>query len=237
MKSGFLNRSFLIIDDDINLGKSLKVGLMSQGAKNVFLATDGRSGIQIFEEKSPDLVLLDIRMPVLDGWETVKYLRWISTVPIIMLTSLSSDENVLNGLNLGAVDYITKPFNKQVLHARIESALRNYTSTPENNRLSIIADGYLEINLDTRQVHVDKKHVKLSTTEYDLLKYFAANPNRCIAYIELLENVWGESYTDQTDYTRVYVSALRRKIEADPKKPKYLITEYRRGYRFVMNSN
>lgn len=237
MTSGFLNKSFLIIDDDISLGKSLKVGLLAGGAKNVFLATDGRSGIKTFEEKSPDLVLLDIRMPILDGWETAKYLRWISNIPIIMLTSLSSDENVLTGLNLGAVDYIAKPFNKQVLHARIESALRNYSSTPESNCLSIIDDGYLELNLETRQVCVAKKHVKLSTTEYDLLKYFAANPNRCIAYHELLENVWGETYSNQTDYTRVYVSSLRRKIELDPKKPKYFITEYRRGYRFVVNTD
>lgn len=239
------NKSILVIDDDINLCKSIKYGLISEGA-SVSIATDGRAGILKFEENPADLVLLDIRMPELDGWETGKYLRMISNVPIIMLTSLKSDVEMVKGLNIGADDYITKPFNPQVLLARIEAVLRRLpqqtahekaAEKPTEALLNRYVDPYIDIDLDKRQLSIEGEPIKLSTTEFDILTYLVRNANRCVTYNELLENVWGKAFQKESDYVRVYISFLRRKIEKNPRKPVYLQNEYRRGYRFSTQHN
>ncbi|MEM8860676.1 MAG: response regulator transcription factor [Chloroflexota bacterium] len=238
------NKSILIVDDDINLCKSVKYGLISEGA-NVDVATDGRACIQKFEKNEFDLILLDIRMPEVDGWETAKYLRMLSNIPIIMLTSLKTDEDMIKGLGLGADDYVTKPFNPEVLLARISSVMRRQNTNnglsnqfeKESSMSEFFFDGYLTIDLIQRQVFVKDKEVKLSTTEFDLLSYLVKNANRCVTYTELLENIWGKAYQNEAEYIRVYISFLRRKIEPDSKNPKYLLNEYRRGYRFAFKPN
>ncbi|MEM7800406.1 MAG: response regulator transcription factor [Chloroflexota bacterium] len=232
--TSLMDKMVLIIDDDINLCRTLKYGLIEEGA-SVIIATDGRIGIQKFEEQQPDLVLLDIRMPELDGWETMQYLRMISGVPIIMLTSLKEDQDMIRGLNLGADDYVIKPFNHEVLLARIESVMRRGAASkesPNQKSLTSYQDDYLSINLDKREIYRDADRVKLSTTEMRILSCLMQKPNQCVAYVDLLESVWGKNFKKDTDYLHVYLSHLRKKLEKDPRNPQYLINEYRTGYIF-----
>lgn len=234
----FSNKSILIIDDDINLCGSLKLGLIESGAV-VNIATDGRAGIMKFEEENPDLVLLDIRMPELDGWETAKYIRMISNTPIIMLTSLKEDEDIIRGMDIGVDDYVTKPFNTEVLWAKVDNVLKRSGETATGAQAvksvqSSYSDGYLSVNLASRQVEVGGNPVRLTTTEFNLLSYMFKNANRIITYHELLQNVWGKGYKNEAEYTRVYISFLRRNIEREPSKPNYLLNEHGKGYRFVL---
>lgn len=226
------NKQVLIIDDDINLCRTLKYGLIEEGA-SVKIATDGRTGILKFEEEPADLVLLDIRMPDIDGWETCEYLRMMSNVPIIMLTSLKEDHEMIQGLKAGADDYVTKPFNHDVLLARIESVLRRSRDSQGSTTKSIrFHDNFLSIDLEKREVLREGTPVKLSTTEFKILTCLVQQPDACVPYVAILESVWGKNFKKDTDYLHVYLSHLRKKLEPDARNPRYLINEYRTGYIF-----
>ena len=224
-------KKILIIDDDVGLCQLLDITLMVEGA-SVVTANDGREGLQAFFAQRPDLVVLDINMPRMDGWETCRQIRLLSDVPIIMLTSLNSDAEMIRGLDVGADDFISKPFNAQVLLARIRAVLRRLEKTAVPKLQTPYADDYLTVDLDRHEVLVQGKPVKLTATEYQLLTYLIKNAGRTLTYKQILQNVWGWEYQDSIDYVHVYLSHLRRKLEKDSKNPLYLITVHGLGYRF-----
>lgn len=229
------NKTVLIIDDDVNLCQTIQMLCSTEGA-TVHFATDGRKGLQKFYEVQPDVVLLDIRMPDVDGWETCHHIRLISEVPVIMLTTLDQDREIVRGFEGGADDYVTKPFSNAVLLARINAQLRRRsqpTPEPEAQPVDGYADEYLQIDLDNHQVTVQGEAVKLTITEFELLTYLVNHPGKLLKYESILGNVWGVSGLRNKDYVHIYLSHLRKKLEADPKNPRYLVTEYGMGVRFM----
>jgi two-component system KDP operon response regulator KdpE len=225
------DRKILVIDDDPNLRQLITITFTSQGCQ-VHSAVNGAEGLRLFYDYRPDLVILDVMMPEMDGWTVCTQIRQLSNVPIIMLTSLGSERDVVRGLELGAVDYIVKPFSPLVLVARANASLRQLLQEQPPPKQTAFADGYLTIDLEKRRVLVNEKPVKLSSTEYKLLAYLVENAGQILATEQILENVWGWEYRDSSDYVHVYISHLRRKIEADPKQPHYILTEYGIGYYF-----
>lgn len=223
-------KKILVVDDDIHISQLVKATLVTEGAE-VILAADGAEGLRQFYTHQPDLVIIDLMMPELDGWETSQRMLDMAEVPIIMLTSLQDDESVIRGLEHGAIDYVTKPFAPRVLAARAKTALRQAaTSKPTSSR--IFRDGYLTIDLNENRVLIEETPVKLTKTEYKLLAYLFQNAGRPLTFQQILEHVWGWEYQDSIEYVHVYVSRLRQKLEKDPKNPHYLLTEYGLGYRF-----
>ena len=207
---------------------------MQAGAKT-FVASDGIEGLRQLFHLQP--VILDIMMPHKSGWETCRQIRELSNVPIIMLTSLNAEEDMVRGLDCGAVDYVTKPFSTQVLLARSRAALRQSESLPTQRPFSeseLYEDGYLKIDLKARRVFVADKAVDLTKTEFSLLAYLFHNQGIVLTFEQILQAVWGLGYEDSIQYVHVYVSRLRQKLEQDPKNPQYLLTEYGVGYRLVM---
>lgn len=224
-------KKILIVDDDANLCRLVKLAYEKAGAE-ALTAHDGQEALQKFFEHRPDLVVLDIMMPRMDGWQTCRQIRLLAETPIIMLTTLNDERTIIRGLDFGADDFISKPYSIDVLMARSRAVLRR-TKSDEPSTLGITyKDEYLEINLNNRQVSVQDEHIKLTSTEYRLLAYLLQNANRVQPYEQILHNVWGWEYRDSTDYVHVYISHLRRKIEADPKEPKYLLNEHGVGYYF-----
>lgn len=225
------SKKILIIDDDINLLQSMKFTFARAGA-DIQTAVDGREGLRHFYEQRPDLVLLDVRMPGLDGWETCRQIRLRSAVPIIMLTTLNRDDEIVRGLDCGADDFVTKPFNREVLLARVRALLRRAETHPEEDAPITYADEHLAINVPKRRVWVQGEVVQLTATEFRLLAFLLQHAGQVLTYDAILDSVWGWEYRESVDYVHVYLSHLRRKIEVDPRNPKYLITERSIGYRF-----
>lgn len=224
-------KKILIVDDDKALVQSLEIGLMRQGA-HVITAGNGQSGLQRFYEQQPDLVILDLRMPEMDGWEACRLIRLVSAAPIIMLTSASQDHEIVRGLRKGADDYVTKPFSPEVLTARIESLLRRTDRHAPQTTGQQYDDGYLAIDLEQHIVRKAGERVKLSTVEYRLLSYLFEHAGRPQATNAILNHVWGWESQQSVEYVHVYISRLRTKLEKEPREPQYLITEYGFGYGF-----
>lgn len=227
-------KTILVIDDDVSLCQILEITLTVEGA-SVFTANDGREGLKKFFAHQPDLVILDVNMPQMDGWETCRQIRLLSSVPIIMLTTLHADKEMVRGLDAGADDFISKPFNADVLLARIRAVFRRLGETAAPPSKSQYSDGYLTVLLDRHEVLVEGEPVKVTTTEFQLLSFLLINDGRTLTYKQILDNVWGWEYQESTDYVHVYISHLRRKIEKDPKNPLYFITVHGTGYRFETN--
>ena len=225
------DKKILIIDDDINLCQLVKFAFSREGAE-VFTAHDGRSGLQQFYKSQPDLIILDIRMPDIDGWETCRQIRNLSDVPVVMLTMLHRDDEIVKGLSYGADDFVTKPFSHEVLIARSKAVLRRTEQLNEKENQVAYSDDYLAIDLERRRVMVRGKAVQLTATEFRLLSLLLRNAGRVLTYEAILRQVWGDDYEGSTDYVQVYLSHLRRKIEEEPRKPRYLLTEHGVGYRF-----
>lgn len=225
------NKKILVIDDDVNLGQAIRLTFARTGAE-VFTAVDGRDGLRQFYEHRPDLVILDVRMPDIDGWETCRQIRLLSNIPIIMLTTLDKDEDVLRGFDYGADDFVTKPFSRDVLLARARAVLRRVELLNEADDQTIYHDDYLNIDLRKRRVVVDGEQTQLTATEFRLLSYLLQNAGQVLTYQNILDKVWGWEYQDSIDYVHVYISHLRRKLEADPRNPRYVLTERGIGYRF-----
>ncbi len=224
-------KTILVVDDDPVIIQLLNNLFNKEGA-TVFTATTGQEGLQLFYAHRPDLVILDIRMPDLDGWETCAIIRKLSDVPIIILTTESNDEEIIRGLDSGADDYITKPFSAQVFLARARAALRRPPQNATLQKSTVYSDGYLTIDLEKNLILVKSESIKLTSLEYKLLAYFLQNANRMLTTQQILENVWGWEYQDEAGHVRIYVWHLRRKLEENPKEPKYFLTEYGLGYRF-----
>ena len=224
-------KKILIIDDDAQLRHLMKAPLAKSGA-DVAVAENGKEGLRRFYEQQPNLVILDVMMPEMDGWETCKSIRQLSDVPLIMVTARGNDDDVIKGLELGADDYITKPFNADVLVARARAALRRTEKGMVIKEGMRYSDSHLSIDLDEHRVFADGEAVTLTATEFRLLAYLLENAGRVMSFEQILENVWGWDYTDDVNYIRVYIWHLRKKIEKNPKEPEYILNVQGVGYRF-----
>lgn len=221
----------LVIDDDPRLLKLVEL-IFSQAKAQVYTASNGQEGLFQFYAHQPDLVILDLMLPKMDGWEICRRIRQVSQVPLIMLTGLGQGDNIIRGLvNCGADDYITKPFSSDVLLARAQAVLRRTALPATAAKPVTYGDNYLTIASTERRVFVRGKPVKLSNTEYRLLIYLAQNAGRVLTFRQILDHVWG-GLRDNIEYIHVYISHLRQKLEEDPHHPSYILTEYGVGYRF-----
>jgi two-component system KDP operon response regulator KdpE len=220
----------LVVDDEPQIRRVLRTTLSTQGYE-VFDAKSGEEALLSIRDHRFDLVLLDVNMPGMGGLAACREIRAGSDVAIIMLTVRSSEQDKVTALDAGADDYVTKPFGLPELLARIRAALRRVPVVPGGEGEALQLSG-VEIDLAARRVRKGDKEVRLTPKEYDLLSYLMANPNVPIPHTKLLQAVWGPDYGDQVEYLRVFVNQLRKKIEPDPAKPRYLLTEPWVGYRF-----
>jgi two-component system KDP operon response regulator KdpE len=198
-------------------------------------ASNGQEALRLFFAHKPDLVLLDIVMPVMDGWQTCSRIRDLSDVPIIMLTGQQkSEDDVVRGLDYGADDYLLKPVGSKELLARVRAILRRAELPPalDVEKRVTYSDDYLAVDIAERKVMVNGKRVKLTPIEFRLLALLVENAGRILTHQQLLEKVWGWEYADDLDYVRIYISHLRRKIEPESTKPRYILTEPGVGYYF-----
>jgi two-component system KDP operon response regulator KdpE len=193
-------------------------------------ARDGAEALEILEDWPADLIVLDLVMAGLDGFAVCQQIRENSTVPILVLSGRQSDADKVRALDLGADDYLTKPFSRDELLARVRALLRR--ARQGSAPAPVLKDGRLEIDFGRRLVTVDGQEVRLTPTEYGLLEQLASNPGKLMTHSVLLQRVWGPEYRNELDYLRVFIRRLRRKIEADPSEPHYILTEARVGYRF-----
>lgn len=222
----------LLIDDNQHLLEAIATALERSGYA-IDTAENGETGLARFQAAAPDLVVLDVMMPGLDGWEVCRRLRESSRVPIIMLTARDSETDRIMGLRLGADDYVGKPFSLKELEARIEAVLRRSRMAPPNQEEQVYDDGRLRLEPAGMQVMVDGESLGLTATERRLLFTLAERPGSVMSVEEILRRVWGQEYAGQTDYVKLYVWRLRQKLEKDPSKPSYIQTERGLGYRFV----
>jgi two-component system KDP operon response regulator KdpE len=223
----------LVVDDDPQIRRVMRVTLTGHGYE-VDDVKSGETALEKLRDERFDLILLDINMPGMSGLETCREIRGQSEVAVIMLTVRDTEADKVEALDAGADDYVTKPFNPPELLARIRAALRRTPSTHgPSGRLTI---GSVEVDFDTRQVSARGRQVRLTPKEFELLRYLVAHPNKVLSHRELLQAVWGPDYGDQVDYLRVFVNQLRKKIEAKPSSPAYLLTEPWVGYRLHLPS-
>lgn len=223
----------LLIDDDKGLLRLIELALKSRGF-DVVTAYNGQLGLENFHMHAPDLVVLDVMMPGMNGLDVCQKLRERSTVPVLFLTAQGEVEQRINGLTLGADDYLVKPFNVNELVARIEALLRRSRLTsPQKADVLRFADGYLVINQKTQQVFIDGDPLHLTPTEFDLLLYLAHRPGRTLAVQTLYNAVWSYESDADPKTVRWYIWRLRKKIEPNSKKPRFIITEPGLGYRFT----
>jgi DNA-binding response OmpR family regulator len=223
-------KTVLVIDDDPYICELVELALAPAGAR-VCSALSGEEGLRRFDTCRPDLVILDIMMPAPNGFEVCASIAGRSRVPIIFLTALGQDQDVVRGLELGAVDYIVKPFSPKVLAARAGAALRQAARPPAGQARPIPGNGHLTLDAGQRLVWLGRKPVHLTPTEYQLLAYLLDNPDRLVPAEEIVRHIWGPEYGKSANYVHVYVSRLRRKLEPDPKQPRYLHSVHGAGYR------
>ncbi len=225
----------LAIDDDYLVLQVIQHSLETVGYQ-VATAFNGQSGLQQFHESTPHLVLLDVVMPELDGWETCRRIREISTVPIIMLTALESHQDIIKGLKMGADDYLIKPFHPEELQARVEAVLRRMRMPSSTSDTSPLRFGGSNLIIDpiNRQVMVHNQAVELTPTEYDLLLFMAKRAGRILPTDIIFDNVWSYDTDASPDSVKWYIWRLRNKIEDDPRDPSYILTERGIGYRFAI---
>ena len=227
-----MSAKILVVDDDPILSELISYILTSEGYTPI-VAFDGREGVAKFASEKPDLVVLDVTMPYVDGFQACEQMRKLGDAPIIMLTGQGNEENIVRGLDLGADDYVIKPFQLKPFMARVRANLRRAGAQPAAAERVAYQDEYLSIDLENRKVTVAGEPVKLTPTEFKLLATLVRNRGRVLEFRQLLEQVWGFEYIDDIDYLRVYIWHLRRKIERDPKNPVYLLNELNIGYTFA----
>lgn len=221
--------SILLIDDDQNLSDLLGEYLRGQG-HTIHTAADGQKGLRVFFDHKPDLVILDVTMPLKDGWETLKRIREMSQAPVIMLTARSEESDILRGFSLGADDYVSKPFSFAQLGARVRAVLaRAGASAPSADKLEA---GELKVDLISKRVTRDGQLIPLTPTEFKLLVALMRHPGEVISAEDLVREVWGPQYKEEIGFVRRYVWHLRQKVEIDPENPRYIHNERGFGYRF-----
>lgn len=224
-------KKILIVDDELAIIKLLRANLVAEGFE-VIAAMDGAQALQSVEKEAPDLIVLDIMLPELDGFEVCSRVREWSQVPIIMLSARGGEEDKVNCLNMGADDYITKPFGIDELVARVKAVLRRVESISlQSAHPSFTADG-LEVNFAERKVTVSGREVKLTPTEYRLLQELVLNVDKVLTHSMLLGKVWGPEYAEEKEYLHVFIGRLRKELETHPESPRYIETVPGIGYRF-----
>jgi two-component system KDP operon response regulator KdpE len=219
----------LVVDDDPAIQRALGIGLRARGYE-VLPARDGRTAVQACEQDEPDVVLLDLGLPDLSGVEVLRKVRARNQVPVIVLSARHGSDDKVEALDVGADDYVTKPFGMDELLARVRAAVRR--AVPEEPPAPVLTDAF-RVELAAKQVFRDGSEVRLTPTEWRLLEALVTRPGRLVSQRQLLTEGWGPGYVAETNYLRVYLAGLRRKLEPDPSRPRYLITEPGMGYRFV----
>lgn len=222
----------LIADDEARMRRFMQMNLELEGYR-VIEASNGLEAIDQVREELPDLVLLDVMMPELDGFEALRIIRETSQVPVIMLTVRDEEDDKVKGLELGADDYVTKPFSPRELSSRIKAVLRRAETESPTTQSLVVVDDYLQIDFNRRQVFAGGEEIKLRPTEYRLLYHLVNNAGYTLTHEMILSKVWGYEYRDESHYVRLYITYLRQKIEPDPANPRYILTERGVGYRFV----
>jgi DNA-binding response OmpR family regulator len=227
----FERRRILVVDDEERMVRFIRMNLEHDGFQ-VMEAFNGKQAIDKLRD-TPDLILLDVMMPDIDGFQALETIREVSTVPVIMLTAKGEEDDRVRGLELGADDYITKPFSPRELVSRVKAVLRRTEGTSGSMHGLMQIDERLKIDFDRREIWLEGKLVKLRPTEYRLLYHLVQNAGWVVTHDQLLQKVWGYEYRDEPHYVRLYINYLRQKLEKDPADPKYILTERGVGYRFV----
>ena len=226
--------NILVVDDDREIVKAIEIYLSKEGY-NILKAYDGEEALKQLTENEVHLVILDVMMPNKDGLETLEEIRKTKTLPVIMLSAKSEDYDKIAGLNIGADDYVTKPFNPLELIARVNSCIRRYVNFGSlNNKkeeTNILKTGSLIINDDMKKVEVDGKEIKLTATEYNILKFLLKNKGKVFSISQIYENVWNEESYGAENIIAVHIRHIREKIEINPKEPKYLKVIWGVGYK------
>ncbi|MEI7845660.1 MAG: response regulator transcription factor [Chloroflexota bacterium] len=224
-------RRILVVDDEERMVRFIRLNLEHDGFQ-VSEAFNGKQAVQRLRDVNPDLILLDVMMPDLDGFEVLEMVREISNVPVIMLTAKGEEDDRVRGLEKGADDYVTKPFSPRELVSRVRAVLRRTEGATGSMHGLIEVDERLKIDFDRREVWLESKIVKLRPTEYRLLFHLVQNAGWVVSHDQLLAKVWGYEYRDEPHYVRLYINYLRQKLEKDAANPKYILTERGVGYRF-----
>jgi two-component system KDP operon response regulator KdpE len=224
------NQRILVVDDEPQITLVLRSGLAKHGYE-VRVAAEGEAALDLFRAWTPDLVITDLSMPNMGGVELCRRLRAISGVPIIVLSVKGEESAKIEALDAGADDFVTKPFSMGELRARVRAAQRR-ALTSLGETATVIEAGDFRLNLEEHSVSVRGQEVRLSPKEFDLLVHFARNPNKVLTHRALIASVWGGDYVEQTEYLRVFIRHLRKKLESNPAKPRYILTEPWVGYRF-----
>lgn len=227
-----MKKRILVVDDEPRIRRFVRMNLDLEGY-DVSEAENGLEALGKVRDEMPDLVLMDVAMPVMDGFETLERIREVSAVPVIMLTVKSDEDDRIRGLDLGADDYMTKPFSPRELLSRIRAVLRRVEPTRPGDGTPLIIDEDLAIDFPRREVIVRGVHTKLRPTEYRLLTHLVENAGWIVPQETLLAKVWGPEYRDDNQLLRLYITYLRKKIEPDPANPRYILTERGVGYQFV----
>ncbi|MFD7081599.1 response regulator [Streptomyces sp. NPDC002181] len=223
----------LVVEDDPQLVRALKINLQARKF-DVEEASDGGSALRLAAARKPDVIVLDLGLPDMDGIEVIKSVRGWSRVPILVLSARHTSEDKIRALDAGADDYVTKPFSMDELLARLRAAARRRepATASRADKVAVVTTDEFTVDLVAKKVHRGERTVRLTPTEWHLLEILITHPGRLITQSRLLLEVWGPSYGENTNYLRVYMAQLRRKLEADPSHPRYLITEPGMGYRF-----
>jgi DNA-binding response OmpR family regulator len=232
MPEEFERRRILVVDDEERMVRFIRLNLEHDGFL-VSEAFNGKQAVQRLRDSTPDLILLDVMMPDIDGFDVLQMVREISSVPVIMLTAKGEEDDRVRGLELGADDYVTKPFSPRELVSRVKAVLRRTEGASGSMHGLIEVDKHLKMDFDRREVWKDAKIVKLRPTEYRLLYHLVQNAGWVVSHDQLLAKVWGYEYRDEPHYVRLYINYLREKLEDDPANPIYILTERGVGYRFV----
>jgi len=222
-------KKILVVDDEAQITRVLRRGLESDGYQ-VRIANDGRSGLETFRAWAPDLVITDLSMPGFDGLELCSRIRQLSDVPILVLSVREDEPTKVRALDLGADDFVTKPFGMAELNARVRALLRRSAPPLENETGFEVGD--FKIDPQQRRVEVGGRPVHLTPKEFELIQFFLANRGKVLTHRSILSAVWGSGSREQPEYLRVFIGNLRKKLEPDPRAPKYLKTEPWIGYRF-----
>ncbi|WP_328787417.1 MULTISPECIES: response regulator [unclassified Streptomyces] len=223
----------LVVEDDPQLVRALKINLQARKF-DVDEASDGGSALRLAAARKPDVIVLDLGLPDMDGIDVIKGVRGWSRVPILVLSARHTSEDKIRALDAGADDYVTKPFSMDELLARLRAAARRQEPTADSraDKVTVVTTDEFTVDLVAKKVHRGERTVRLTPTEWHLLEILITHPGRLITQSRLLLEVWGPTYAENTNYLRVYMAQLRRKLEADPSHPRYLITEPGMGYRF-----
>lgn len=221
----------LVVEDDPQLVRALVINMQARGY-GVDAAPDGATALRLAAARQPDVVVLDLGLPDMDGTDVIKALRGWTRVPILVLSARRASDEKVAALDAGADDYITKPFSMNELLARLRAAVRRTDSVPVAPETVLVTTDEFTVDLVAKKASRGGHDIRLTPTEWHLLEILVCNPGRLISQRQLLQEVWGASHSNKTNYLRVYMAQLRRKLEADPSHPRYLITEPGMGYRF-----